>query len=59
MTWARGGAPPCDFYRRIEEGMAEERGERICQALADIFARRERARPLAAPIIDRDPGDEQ
>lgn len=51
--------PTDPFYRRMQEAESNERIERFAKADAERYRRQMMARPLRAPIIDRDPGDEQ
>lgn len=50
--------PVDPFYRAIEEGMARELIDRLVKADAERYRRQMAARPLRAPIVDHDPGDE-
>lgn len=46
------------FYRAIEEAEHRERTDRLVRADAERHRRQTATRPLPAPILDDDPGDE-
>lgn len=50
--------PTDPWYRKMEADLMGERIERLVQADAERYRRQMAARPLRAPVVDRDPGDE-
>lgn len=50
--------PVDPFYRALEQHESDERIARFAVADAERYRRQMASRPLRAPIVDHDPGDE-